>query len=439
MAAAAASTKQPLSSPNDTTTVHVDGANQNDLDPPEPMIPAVGVVAPVLDVAALDAFFLHVLVSKTRAILQPLLGSSSEDDHQDTIPLLDWCKVLNRMGLVPLLLHFGYEWTTQGQTPAAQALGLRLVDTRRTTHHSSPLSNTLQQQQQQPQVFSRQRFLSYLVLTSLAPILYEQFQEWIVHCQQAQRRREQEQRHDDNDEQEEVSGQLLPTEFQNLQQQQQVARKRQLQTALAIQQGFNLLVPLARLLLVLHCWNTTTTTPTTTNVLQWIFGFAYQSSNPDNNYNYNHKTNASFRGQRLQVSFAHRRFLWQELERTGRLWILDGLGHVAQWLFAPSSSPPLKTPLLDQSSSLVNTNKNGSSLAACPFCHVALQDIIIPMKITATQQVCCYTCLYQALWQQQQQQREGDNHPHGRAKSTALALGPQGEIQGATRVVVTVS
>ncbi|KAL7569390.1 hypothetical protein ACA910_010475 [Epithemia clementina (nom. ined.)] len=447
------------STPNTFATTTTTTTVQPTLSPPPPP----PFVFAILDVHALDGFFWNVFHAKLNAIVHelwpppPPQGSfvlPNETAMMRRRPF-SLSNLYRRMGLVPLLLQGAYYlWnanSTTTATPAARVFGLHVV-----TNNTNTTSS-----KHHPRHQFLQRYLLYVVLLCASPIVYDQWTDWIHHLgQRRQRQLEQEQvaafhstasptgptLDDDDEDQEEEEDEVedvdhnetepiqatrttsatAPRQRQQRQQQQQeqqqqahqnrVALQRQWQTAQAIQKGLDLVVPMARLLLLLSCWNHRATSTTqgdnsnhhnhknnrsppplamTTDLAMWLSGLAYtQQQEPQP---------PPLSLPKLQVSLAHRRYLWELLEQCGRLWILDGLSHWpvvwARWVGGNGNQTTTTTTRSPQRQQQQQTQQ------FCPYCRTHQDDIVVSVQTTqCCQQVYCYTCLYQALRQRQEEQ-----------------------------------
>lgn len=389
------------------------------------------MTATILDAPILDDYLLgHILLSKLRRIVMELFdnNNSNDDHHNHTIS----AAVVKRYGtlLVSILLypaiHLATTLATHGQTPAVRILGLerKLVSTRSLNMSNDKMSTTRQQRRQE-----QQRLILFSLCTTLGPVLLHALKDRLIRLQQQYQQRQHQRQlqllvaasttHDHHPQQQQT---LLSV------QQEQLAAYRQFQMATLVLQILNRIIPLVQLALVLNCWkssNRATTTSqhfyNTSELAMMLTGFTYQKQQQQQQQESQVQTTltvAAVAPTLLHVTYAHRRWLWDEMARTAQLWT-RGLTILIPiwkpllkryfqywrqccWMIILYSTSMWKTRTMlstgkKEASSSVDDNHDVRNLQQqqqpCPICHV--QPITVPVTTDCCGHAYCYVCLYQ--------------------------------------------
>ena len=326
--------------------------------------PSLPSEAVILDLPLLDEYFLDWVVDRIRRILQRF-GSSSDII---TNVLL---KFLRPIAHCVIIL------TTRGQTPATRLLGLQRVPVAITT------TNKKQQQQLQStsssSSFTRRdyyfRLVAYTLFSTLVPVLYAELKEWY---RQRLRERLADATRFENGHNETTSRHDGVAE---------VAAERKFQSAQTLIQVVSQLWPALRFVALLGVWAGVSQT---SEVAMLLTGWTYQ------------KHQQQQEEPRLHVDYAQRRWLWEELLRTMRVWG-QGLtllsvwrNDVQQWKDNLLALIMARKNRLRMESAQGRQESNSSSttmLSMCCFCQA--KPIIIPVKLHPCGHAACYACLHE--------------------------------------------
>jgi len=356
-----------------------------------------GQTSKILDVHWLDQFLLGIIYSKTRSIIlgtvHPDDNNSNhqqnqdedfdhdDDDDDDELLWLSNFWKQNYLQLLYPVLYFFYLYNSQAQTPAVQALGLQVVPLVPTAGETAmKKKETHPQRSLAAASLMTFRVLCWAFVSGGVPFLQEKVRSWIRAREQGY---QQPLRNlDDN------NIDTTTNNNNNTNEARRLAFRRQFQVAQTVLETMDRLVPIVRLSLLLRVWSTknssSSSSPTTVDPAMWISGLAYAAAEASGN-----NTNDTNNSPRLQVSFAHRRFVWEETVRTVRLWLLDGFSKFHVW-----------KPLLRF---LIKPNKGqDNDECCCPVCKT--KTILVPMKVSCCGREYCYTCLYKHVGRRGQSQ-----------------------------------
>jgi hypothetical protein len=393
--------------------------------------------ATILDAPILDDYLLgHVLLSKLKWIAMELFHSIENNGNDDALGVAAgrYAIFLVSLLLYPAI-HLATTLATHGQTPAVRILGLerKIVSNHNKRKNNGNNSNfTLRQRQQQ-----QRRLVFFSLLTTLGPIILHAVKDALIRRQQQYQQRQRQRQL-----QLLVMASSLDVNNQEqLLEQEHRAARRQFQMASHVLQMLNRIVPLVQLAVVLQCWNNSSNT---SELAMMLTGFTYQKphhQHQQQQYKSSSQiTPPSFSstssssgppplpltaaeaavGPLLHVTYAHRRWLWDEIARTAQLWtrglilfipvwkpLLDG--YLREWrhrylLLSHSWSRTRKTSSTRMTSGKEEEhesidNHDGRQLRQlqreqpCPICRA--QPITVPVTADCCGHPYCYVCLYQ--------------------------------------------
>ena len=328
----------------------------------------------ILDAPWLDHFFLDIIYTKARAILKGTIHpdddvstyqhSNQVDNEDSEEPCEDELQWLERFWkkhswqlLYPVLFVF-YLRNSQAQTPAVRALGLQVVpkgqnkSSTKNYHHVSSESFLT-------------RILCWAVMSGATPFLLESLRSWV----KIRERRQQRLVSDTSSTAIISNTGTSPNSSTSLS---RLGAERQLEFAKTILKTLDRLLPVAKLALLLRCWSAGSSSAAylTTDPIMWACGLAYTDRQEESR-----STSAI---PKLQVGFAHRRFVWEEIIRTMRLWLMDGFSNWQVWKSHLRRACPKGAP--------ASTNYD-----QCGLCKSEI--VVIPMNVACCGQTYCYTCL----------------------------------------------
>lgn len=310
--------------------------------------------AVVLDVPFLDEYFLDWVVNRIRRIIQRL-------QHDGAVSSTDVLfKFLRPLAQCAVLL------TTRAQTPATRLLGLQRVPTQKNLSTAASASTTTRRDY----YF---RLVAYTLFSTILPVLYTELKEW--HNQRLRQRLATVQ----HETPQSVGG---PGENQDhcfTDTIEQVASERQFQCADTLIQVVRRIWPLLRLTALLGVW---TGVSRTSEIAMILTGWTYQ------------KQQWQQQEPRLHVDYAQRRWIWEELLRSLRVWG-QGLAIMSVWQNDVQRWKEYLLGLLARNWALGNRRVDPlspSSLSSCCFCEV--KPIIIPLKLHPCGHMACYACLH---------------------------------------------
>jgi hypothetical protein len=296
--------------------------------------------AVVLDIPALDQFFLDWGVRSLRRIL---LGQL-EDSHQRS------CAKLTDIIFKYLrpLAHFAAVLATNGQTPSVRLLGVKRI----------PRPLTPLQERAAPKK-SRLSLFVYAMLSALLPTAYAEVKDW--HRQRIRQRLAAGSRES-----------TLPSGSRSMA---RVAAERQFQAVDIFFQTMEKILPMVRLLALLGVWSGRLGT---SEVAMLLTGWTYRKVQKE---------------PRLQVDYAHRRWLWEELSRSVRVWG-QGMLLMAVWEQDWESwKDYMLTFLRKQPPPIAQETTEGSCPPSCCFCES--RPMVMPLRLRPCGHTACYACFYE--------------------------------------------
>jgi hypothetical protein len=383
-------------------------------------------LALLLDVQHLDDYLLRLVLAKLEPVLTSYRssGSISSGNDSDTASKSQSSWLWPALQLVTL-------WVTRGQTPAVRLLGLRVQvhddddDDDKDTNvrgHGTDRSST---HETRNYAYAKARcigLLRYSILGILVPFLYQKLKEWKATVELQLQTQE-----------------SLLEEHE----QQQLARQRRLQVARLLIRTVDTMLPGVKLVLLLTCWSSgfgfglpqhhkqqqqqqkqqqhVPPHNVAARLCQWKYHAAAANNNNNNNNNVKQQQH-----QRLHVDFAHRRWLYECLFATSRIWLTGLL------LVAPAWQSDVQDYLVSPLARLVRRSRNQLAATAaaatavvfsnnnktktarrdtttqipqsqsCPICR-RTDPITVPVQGNCAsdsdqcrQQTYCYACLYRA-------------------------------------------
>ena len=241
---------------------------------------------------------------------------------------------------------------THGQTPGTRLLGLERVPRRRQRN-------------------VRFGLWAYALVSTLLPVLHEAVKDWY-----RQRLRQR------------LASTNEPTGCQvDANDVSAVARERQFQTVHVLLQAIDRLWPLIKLTALVGTWAGVLGT---SEVAMLLTGWTYRE-----------KQSTS---RQLHVDYAHRRWLWEEMIRSVRVWG-EGLTLLGIWQEDFRRFWKDYGMLLPCFSSSTSSPKQSTHTeTACCFCQA--KPVIIAVLLEPCGHTACYTCLYSRHHHQQQQQQQ---------------------------------
>ena len=300
--------------------------------------------AVILDVPILDEFFFDWVITQLRRILRQL---------QSDGPLVSVSEVILRY-LRPLA-RFTILLTTHAQTPASRLLGLHRVpkmsggnSKRQPTHLS-----------QQDYYF---RLVAYSILSSIIPLIYEELKEW-------HRRRLRERMVDE-------SMRSRANETNHIE---QISAERKFKSADILIKWVSRIWPVLRLTAIVGVW---TGVLKTSEVAMILAGWTYQ------------KQPQHEQPPRLHVDYAQRRWMWEELLRTLRVWG-QGLALTAVWRQDFQRCKDYLNSMLVRQRTRTSLEESREELQNGSCCFCGKREMVIPLKLHPCSHVACYACLVQ--------------------------------------------
>jgi hypothetical protein len=354
----------------------------------------LALTATLLDVQQLDDYLLRLVLAK----LQQVVSDSTTDT--DASSKLSWLWPV--LQLVTL-------WVTQGQTPAVRLLGLRVdVSGESGDNLASPTKNT--HTNANANTNTRIGLLRYSVLGILVPFLYQKLKDWKTSVEEQEQQPQQESP--------DVSH-APPTHQQQQVARQQLARQRRLQVARLFIRAVDTMLPGVKLVLLLSCWTGSGTgtgvgrqhvppNNIAARLCQWKYHTAVAQSQPQPQQN------------RLHVDFAHRRWLYESLLQTSRIWwaglflltsvwgpdvrdyVVSPATRLVRDLSSRVTAAAATATALVFSSKTVNAigARQQKSCSSCPICRRTDSDpVTVPVQgncAKTCRQIYCYACLYTA-------------------------------------------
>lgn len=335
--------------------------------------PSLPSEAVILDLPLLDEYFLDWVVDRIRRILQRF-GSSSDII---TNVLLKFLRPI---------AHCVILMTTRGQTPATRLLGLQRVPVAMTTTNNNMQPKSKSSSSSSSSSFTRRdyyfRLVAYTLFSTLVPVLYAELKEWY---RQRLRERlaaadatrfENGTSHNHNDTTTRQDGVT------------QVAAERKFQSAQTLIQVVSQIWPALRLVALLGVWSGVSQT---SEVAMLLTGWTCQKQQQQNEEE-----------PRLHVDYAQRRWLWEELIRTMRVWG-QGLtllsvwrNDVQQWkdnLLALIMARKNRLLMENAQGRQGNNSSSTTRLSMCCFCQA--KPIIIPVNLHPCGHAACYACLHE--------------------------------------------
>ena len=307
--------------------------------------------AVILDVPFLDEFFLDWVFDRIRRILQRLQYDGAINSDIVTNYLL---KFLRPVAHCAILL------TTHAQTPATRLLGLHRVPNRSASAPSaSPILLT-----RRDYYF---RLITYALFSTIIPVLLAELKEW--HRQRQRERLAAANRHDN-----ERNSPL--SEHESLE---QLAAERKFQCAQIFLQVVSRIWPVMRLVALLGVWTGVTRT---SEIAMILTGWTYQ------------RQKNREEEPRLHVDYAQRRWVWEELLRSLRVWG-QGLTLMSVWHDDWQRWKDNLFGILLRArfiGSRQQDNSQTDTLSSCCFCHS--KPIVIPLKLQPCGHMACYACLH---------------------------------------------
>jgi hypothetical protein len=394
------------------------------------------LTATLLDVPQLDDYLLRLVLSKLQQVLHG--GSESSNTVDTTSSKASW--LWPALQLITL-------WVTQGQTPGVRLLGLR-VDTSAGPNNAATGGNTsasddLASRLKNSLTNNRIGLLRYSVLGILVPFLYQKLKDWKMSVEVQQQQQSQRQVNSPDGNMSSSDTQPTPTRQQQQEQQQHLAIQRRLQVARLLIRAVDTMLPGVKLVLLLTCWtgNGTGTdgfclpwqqhqqqqqqhqqqhvlpNNIAARLCQWKYHTAPSQSQPEGPQQ---QPGQQQQQNRLHVDFAHRRWLYESLLQTSRIW-WAGL-----FLLAPVWGQdvqdymvsPVTRCVQDLSSRVAtaaqtvtalvfwrktNTMSDGQQqrrpqYRSCPICR-RTDPPTVPVQgncASGCRQIYCYACLYTA-------------------------------------------
>jgi hypothetical protein len=348
------------------------------------------LTAAVLDTFAIDTYLLQTFVAPRLIALCTLLLGTNPDEK--------WVRVL-RMAALPLI-QTATVLVTSGQTPAVQCLGLEFVPNRAPLtsnrhHHLGPHGAT--------KTSTKSRLLAYAFLRFVVPALYKAFQNWVA------ARRHKLAAMMLHDTYEDSNEELL---VQQQRRRQLIALQRQCNVAATIMAVMDRFVPVLQLAALLSCWSGVSHTPDPAMLLT---GMTYQNivtssaaSPPNASSQLQSGSQQQQQQQPLHVTFAHRRWLYEQGLETAKLLFSGCLMGSTVW------TPVVRDTLVDPATIVlrriwqrVSGRKTATETnAVCPICRRVPPTSAVRADCG---HVYCYACLY--LQQQQLQQQSAPWRP----------------------------
>jgi hypothetical protein len=332
--------------------------------------PAQTLTATLLDFQSLDDYLLRTVLSKAALVL------SSNNNASATASKDSW--------LWPVL-QFGTLLATLGQTPAVRLLGLQAD----TAGGIDPSSHDFRNRK-------RAGLLKYSILGILLPFVYRKLKQWTTAYEINERQRRQRQQDDDIDD-------------TSLSETQRLARKRQHAVTRLLVRAVDTLLPPVQILLLLTCWSGISQKPPDLATL--LAGWRYRTAQPTNSTETDNAItdNATARlastgtTPRLHVDFAHRRWLYECLMQTSRVW-LAGL-HILQDTWQSDVQDYLVTParrlVLGTRQRFFPKRQEHQQRQQqqyrqhCPLCRRSTVPLVPVRGNCSCEQTFCYTCLHQ--------------------------------------------
>jgi hypothetical protein len=355
------------------------------------------LTATLLDVQQLDDYLLRLVLAKLQQLVHTYYGSSegaNSATDTDTIASSTSSWLWPALQLVTL-------WVTQGQTPAVRLLGLRVdVDACGSGESSSAKRSNI-----------RIGLLRYSVLGIIVPYLYQKLKDWKTSVEMEVQSQPQEESPDGSH----------PTHNQQVERQ-HVARQRRLLVARLLIRAVDTMLPGVKLFLLLTTWSSTGQQHVPNNIAARLCRWKYHSAVAQSR-SMSQQQQPQNQQNRLHVDFAHRRWLYDCLMQTSRIWWAGlfllppvwGPG-VQDYMVSPVTrlvrdisdrvaATAASATALVFSPKTVNTiggarQQRQKCLLSCPICRRTDTDpVTVPVQGNCTdtcRQIYCYACLYAA-------------------------------------------
>lgn len=363
--------------------------------------------ATLLDVQQLDDYLLRLVLSKLQQLVHTYYGSSGESTNNtsDSAAAAAAASSKTSSWLWPALQLITL-WLTQGQTPAVRLLGLRVdVNTATEAEAGGGTTSPTQNAKENTNASTRVGLLRYSVLGILVPYLYQKLKDWKTSVEVQEQQQDQQPQ----------ESPAPPTHQDQQQEREQVAKQRRLQLARLLIRVVDTILPGVKLFVLLTTWSSTGEQVVPPNniaarLCQWKYHTA-QSQQPQN---------------RLHVDFAHRRWLYDCLMQTSRIWwaglfllppvwgpdvqdyMVSPVTRVVRDLSDRASAVAARASALVFSPKTVHANDGArqrqrqKSRLSCPICRRTDTDAVtvtVPVQgncADTCRQIYCYACLYAA-------------------------------------------
>jgi hypothetical protein len=294
--------------------------------------------AVVLDIPLLDQFFLDWGIRSLRRILRQL-GDSQRPCNDVTDILLKYLRPL---------AHFAAVLATNGQTPSVRLLGLERIP--RPPLRERPFAAPRKKE-------SRAPLFVYAILSALLPTAYAEVKDW--HRQKIRERLA------GNNE----SAMPTPTGQINVE---QLAAERKFQAVHLSIKTIEKILPMVRLLALVGVWAGRLGT---SEVAMLLTGWTYRKLREE---------------PRLQVDYAHRRWLWEEVSRSVRVWG-QGMMLMAVWQQDWEAWKDYMRTFLRKRPPIAQ--ETDGSCPSCCFCES--RPMVMPHRLRPCGHTACYACFYE--------------------------------------------
>jgi hypothetical protein len=370
---------------NDSNSQHLH-QQQPQVQLQQPLPLTATATATLLDVQQLDDYLLRLVLAKLQQVVHLYHGSGESTNNTADASIAS-----SKASWLWPALQLVTLWVTQGQTPAVRLLGLRVdVDAASdgaSSSTSSPARNAN----------TRIGLLRYSVLGILVPYLYQKLKDWKTSVEVQEREQQEDGSH--------------PTLTQH-----QLSRQRRFQVARMLIKAVDTMLPGVKLALLFTCWSSTGTgehvppNNIAARLCQWKYHTAQSQTGQQ-----------SHQQSRLHVDFAHRRWLYDCLMQTSRIWwaglfllppvwgqdvqdyMVSPVTRVVRDLSSKVADVAASASALVFSPKTVHTVGNQQqqkSLLSCPICRRTDTDpVTVPVQgscAATCRQIYCYACLYAA-------------------------------------------